>query len=67
VEKVIIIGATSGIGKELAKIFSQSGAPIGAVGRRTHLLNEFKSELPERFIKSIDVSKTSEAINQILR
>jgi len=64
-QKAIIIGATSGIGKELAKIFSQNGYVIGVAGRRTHLLNEFKRELPESFIKPIDVSKTSDAINQL--
>lgn len=63
-KKAIIIGATSGIGKELAGVLSQNGYIVGSVGRRTHLLNEFKIEFPDSFIKSIDVSKTSEAINQ---
>lgn len=63
-KKAIIIGATSGIGKELAVVLSQNGYVVGAVGRRTHLLDKFKKELPASFIKSIDISKTSEAINQ---
>ena len=37
-KKVIIIGATSGIGKELAKIFSNNGYEVGITGRRTNLL-----------------------------
>lgn len=64
-KKAIIIGATSGIGEELAKIFSQDSYIVGVVGRRPHLLKEFKREYPESFIKSIDVSKTAEAINQL--
>ncbi|MCF6148190.1 MAG: SDR family NAD(P)-dependent oxidoreductase [Candidatus Kuenenia sp.] len=64
-KKAIIIGATSGIGEELAKIFSQDSYIVGVVGRRSHLLKEFKREYPESFIKSIDVSKTAEAINQL--
>jgi len=63
-KKAIIVGATSGIGKELASILSQNSYVVGSVGRRTHLLNEFKREFPDSFTKSIDVSKTSEAINQ---
>ncbi|MCD4781850.1 MAG: SDR family NAD(P)-dependent oxidoreductase [Candidatus Omnitrophica bacterium] len=64
-KKAIIIGATSGIGKELARVLSQNGYVVGSVGRRIHLLNKFKMEFPDGFIKSIDVSKTSEAINQL--
>lgn len=63
-KKAIIIGATSGIGKELAGVLSQNGYVVGSAGRRTHLLNGFKREVPDSFIKSIDVSKTSEAISQ---
>lgn len=33
-KKAIIIGATSGIGEELAKIFSQDSYIVGVVGRR---------------------------------
>jgi len=64
-KKAIIIGATSGIGKELAKILSLNDYTVGLTGRRIHLLNELKKELPKTFIKSIDVSKTSEAMNQL--
>ena len=37
--KAIIIGATSGIGRELAKLLSNSGYLIGATGRRKYLLS----------------------------
>ncbi|MFH1097038.1 MAG: oxidoreductase, partial [Candidatus Desantisbacteria bacterium] len=34
-KKAIIIGATSGIGKELAKVVSQNNYMVGLAGRRT--------------------------------
>ena len=65
-KKAIIIGATSGIGKELAKIFSQNDYIVGLAGRRTHLLDELKNELPNNsFAKHIDISQTDKAIKQL--
>ncbi len=65
-KKAIVIGATSGIGKELAKIFSQNNYIVGLAGRRTHLLDELKNELPNNsFAKHIDISQTDKAINQL--
>lgn len=65
-KKAIVIGATSGIGKELAKIFSQHGYIVGLAGRRTHLLDELKNELPNNsFAKHIDISQTDKAIKQL--
>ncbi len=64
--KAIIIGASSGIGKELSKVLSQNNYIVGLVGRRTQLLDELKEELiGEAFIKYIDVVKTDEAMNQL--
>jgi len=45
-QRAVIIGATSGIGRELAKILSGSGYIVGIAGRRTHLLDELRKELP---------------------
>ncbi|HAW50478.1 TPA: oxidoreductase [bacterium] len=63
-KKAIVIGATSGIGKELAKMFSQNDYVVGIVGRRSELFPELQKEIPtEVFFKRIDVTKTSEAMN----
>ncbi len=56
-KKVIIAGATSGIGKELAKLFAENNYLVGITGRRTKLLEELKAENHERFfIKTMDIT-----------
>ncbi len=44
-KKVIIIGATSGIGRGLAKVFYSEGYSVGITGRRVELLESLKDEL----------------------
>jgi short-subunit dehydrogenase len=59
-KKAIIIGATSGIGKGLAKLFAENNYKVGITGRRTELLNDLKSENPDAyFIKTLDVTNTA--------
>jgi short-subunit dehydrogenase len=48
--KVIIIGATSGIGFELAKLYAQNGDKVGATGRRNELLEKLERAFPERVV-----------------
>ena len=45
-KRAIIIGATSGIGRELAKRLSAEGYMLGLVGRRAELLDSLRAELP---------------------
>ena len=55
-KKIIIVGATSGIGKELARIYAERGAVLGLTGRRRNLLEEVQSEHPGKIhIASFDV------------
>lgn len=49
-KKAIIIGATSGIGKELALLLAKKGYRIGITGRRQALLESVKSENPEYWL-----------------
>lgn len=57
--KVIIMGATSGIGLEVAKIISQQGHEIGIAGRRSENLERIKGELPNvKATASIDITQT---------
>jgi short-subunit dehydrogenase len=62
-KKVIIIGASSGIGRELAKVFSAHGSVVGITARRLELLTEVQKELPgSSFVKRMDVAVTGEAM-----
>jgi len=55
---VLITGATSGFGKECAKMFAKNGDKVIAVGRRHEKLKELKNELKEYdlFTLPFDVS-----------
>lgn len=65
-KKAIVVGASSGIGKELAKVLSQNGYAVGLTGRRVELLTDLRNELStESFVKAMDVSQTDEAIQQL--
>ena len=57
-KKVIIIGASSGLGKEIAKLFIADGCNLGLAARRTQPLEELKALAPERvMLHAIDVTR----------
>lgn len=65
-KKAIIIGATSGMGKGLAKLLVDNGFKVGITGRRTELLENLKAENPvSYFIRSFDVQDTKAAIEEL--
>lgn len=65
-KKAIIIGATSGIGKELARLLANNNYKVGITGRRIELLNQLKDEQPDSFlIKQIDVTDTKGTVAQL--
>ena len=56
-KKVIIMGATSGLGKEIAKFYISKGCVVGNAGRRTELLKSLQSLCPDRVhIQPVDVT-----------
>lgn len=58
-KKAIVVGATSGIGRGIAKLLAANEYIVGITGRRTLLLEELKKENPDRyFIKTFDVRDT---------
>ena len=62
-KKAIVIGASSGIGRELAKILSQNGYAVGVMARRLHLLNELRDEIKsDLFVRQIDVANVESAM-----
>lgn len=65
-KKAIIIGASSGIGKELAKILSEDGYSLGLAARRVELLKALQGELKtDSMIKPIDLAQPGEAIKEL--
>ena len=55
-KRIVIVGATSGIGMESAKLFLQNGYIVGLAGRREENLLSLQKEYPKTaFIKKIDV------------
>jgi short-subunit dehydrogenase len=64
--KAIVVGASSGIGKELARILVKNNYLVGITGRRTVLLEELKKENPDEYvIKSFDISIPFESAKYI--
>ena len=60
-QTIIIIGATSGIGKTLFEKYAADGNRIGIVGRRTHLLDEVRQEHPDMTgTATADITKQDE-------
>jgi short-subunit dehydrogenase len=49
-QKIVIIGATSGIGLHLARLYASAGHLVGATGRRQELLYALQLEFPNQNI-----------------
>lgn len=64
--RAIIVGATSGIGRGLAKLLVDDGFYVGITGRRSDLLTEIKNENPNKYmIKSFDITDTDKIPNHL--
>jgi len=56
-KKVIIVGASSGVGRELAVKYAAGGCLVGITGRRENLLNQLKEQFPAHIVvRSFDVT-----------
>ncbi len=51
-KKVIIIGASSGIGKSLAQLYAAQGGRVVITGRRQELLQELQEQFPKQMLVS---------------
>ncbi len=65
-QKAIVVGASSGMGRELAKILAANNYRVGIVGRRLNLLQELACKSPASFVvKSFDVADIEHAVQNI--
>ena len=54
------MGATSGIGYEVARLLLANGWTLGLAGRREENLKKLQAETPERvYIKAIDIKDSN--------
>lgn len=67
IKRAIVIGATSGMGRQVAKLLAtEGGYEVGLVGRRVNLLKSLQKEIPTKtYIKQIDVSQHTYAKQQL--
>jgi short-subunit dehydrogenase len=67
-KKAIIIGASSGIGRELAKTLSKNRYVVGVMARRVQLLHELGNEAEGRlFVQKIDVADIESAMETLAK
>lgn len=65
-KKAIIIGASSGMGRELAKILSRNRYVVGVMARRVQLLDELGNEVEGTlFVQQIDVADVESAMETL--
>ena len=65
-QKVIIIGASSGIGRALAKLYAREGCAVGITARRMDLLEPLAQELGANAQAArMDISVPEEAASQL--
>lgn len=65
-KKAIVIGASSGIGREVAKLLAADGYTVGMAARRIILLEKIQKEvLTQTFILQMDVSYHEEAVEKL--
>lgn len=67
-KKAIVIGASSGIGRELAKILSRNQYVVGVMARRVQLLDELCNEVEGTlFVQKIDVADIESAMETLAK
>jgi short-subunit dehydrogenase len=64
-QKILIIGATSGIGRELARLYAAAGHRIGATGRRQELLDSLQLEYPDRILTATSDATAPDTARQL--
>lgn len=66
-KKVIIVGATSGLGRGIAETYISRGWQVGIAGRRTALLKEVADHHQNVLYETLDVTDTTASIATLQR
>jgi short-subunit dehydrogenase len=65
-KRAIIVGASVGMGKELAKMLAADGYIVGMASRRIELLEKIQQEIPtQTYIAAIDAADHAKAVQQL--
>src|ERR1700722_5310701 len=64
-QKILIIGATSGIGRELARLYAAAGHHVGATGRRQDLLDSLQHEYTDQIFTACYDATAADAAQQL--
>ena len=68
-KKAIVVGASSGIGYQLAVLLADNGYKVGITGRRDQLLLNLQGTNPEKFVVSVfdvtDIAHVPEQLKQL--
>src|SRR5688572_30187512 len=48
IKRIIIVGASSGIGRKMAELYAEAGNIVGITGRRKELLGEIEKMYPDK-------------------
>jgi short-subunit dehydrogenase len=68
IKKAIIIGASSGIGRELSRILSENQYTVVVMARRVALLDELRNAIgPDLLVERIDVSNAASAMEALTK
>ena len=68
-KKIIIVGASSGVGREIAEIYASQNCKVGITGRRENLLLQLKEKYPQQiFVSCFDVmgNENQQKIQQLI-
>ena len=68
-KNVVIVGGSSGLGRQLAELYVAEGCKVGIIGRRENLLIELQHHFPERILfKKADIADDTivESLNQLI-
>lgn len=68
-KRAIIVGASSGIGHEVARLLIMQGWTVGVAARRTDKLEDLKNYAPERVVTAqidVNIEQASEAFGELV-